>query len=89
MAAYDSAQLLGFVLKNQFVFEAIKRAHDEPTDENIEEMQREIAMLVARERADVRDQFFIWAVIRLALHLGGIQISLLLTGYRAERATPP
>ena len=73
MAIYDSKNLLGFVLKNQFVFEAIKRAKDDPSGDNIEDMQRAIAMLVARERADVRDKFFIYGVIGSPFILAGFK----------------
>ena len=34
----ESAKLLGFVLKHQETFAAIKVAGDDPTDENIEDM---------------------------------------------------
>ena len=47
-----SAKLLNFVLSHQFVFEAIKRAHDEPTDENITDMQEAIQNMVENERSD-------------------------------------
>jgi hypothetical protein len=64
-ASAESTKLLGFVLKHQSVFEAIKRAADDPTNDNVEDMQRAIMFLVQRERSDARQS--IWVPLALAL----------------------
>jgi hypothetical protein len=51
----ESEKLLNFVLKNQIIFAAIKAASDKPTDENIEEMQRQVMMLASSRYADGRN----------------------------------
>jgi hypothetical protein len=53
-------QLLNFVLSHQFAFQAIKRAIDEPTDENITDMQAAIQNMVENERSDARQTLIIW-----------------------------
>ena len=69
----EQLQLLGLVLRYQSIFEAIDKWHNDQSSDNTLEIQRQIKLLIERERDDARDIFWVALVFIVPLALLGLR----------------